>query len=123
MHDAHQTADIAGVAIGIPACGIDDHLCALEIVRGVECGHDHQRMVRDHMAIARKLGIAVAILDQLPCGQPVWIGAMPRSDIRNQSRDQTIARDHRQPHVDQVVDVGRQEGFGLHRGPELSGID
>ncbi len=121
-HDAEQAADVAGVAVGVPARGVDDRLRPREVVGRVEHGHDHQRVVRHDVAVARIPVVAVAVLDQLPGRRPVRVGPVPAANVADQPGDQAIGRDLREPDREQVVDVGRSERLGLHRGPEHGGM-
>ena len=80
-------------------------------------------MIGHDMTIAGKLVVAVLVFDLLPRVSPVWKFGTPKAHIGDQPRDERIARNDRQPDVEQMVDVGGEEGFCFHRGKELGGVD
>ena len=71
VRDAEQAADVAGVAVGVPAGGVDDHQRLLEIAVAVQQGVDDQRVVGHHVAVAAVLVVAVVGGDPLPRLAPV----------------------------------------------------
>src|SRR5262249_25947106 len=52
VFDAEEAADVAGVAVGVPAGGVDDHQRCAEVVLAVEEGVDDEGVVGDHVAVA-----------------------------------------------------------------------
>ena len=122
-HCAHETSDVAGVAVRIPAGSADDRLSQRKIVGGIENRHDHQGVIGYDVAIARIFVVAVMRLDLASCVAPVRISAPPLPNVGDQPRNRTRAIDLGEADVDQMLDVARQEGLGLHRGPELCGVD
>ena len=91
--DAHQAADIARVAIGIPAAGIDDHERALEVVIAVEHGENHQTVVGHHVAIAAINVIAIAFGQQFAALAPIRFFGMPLADVVYHGVDDRIIGD------------------------------
>src|SRR5688500_2423605 len=55
----HNTASVAGVTVGVPAAGVDDGLCALEVALAVEQTEENQAVIWDDMAVAPVFVVAV----------------------------------------------------------------
>ena len=102
---AHEAADVAGIAIRIPAGGANDRLRPREVVRGVEERHDHERVIGNDMAMARILVVPIARFDGFPRFAPIRITFSPVPNIGDQLRDGTVWRDLREADFDQAFDV------------------
>src|SRR5688572_27266545 len=86
-----NTANISGVAIGIPATSVDDGLRAVEIALAVEQAENNQAVIWNDVAVA---GIfVVAVMDGEFCtrGIPIMaVSGMPGSNICDQAIDDRI---------------------------------
>src|SRR5579883_392913 len=80
-------------------------------------------MVRDDMAIAGILIVAVARLDPLTGLAPIRILPTPSANVRDERGDGAVPRNLRQADLEQMIDVAGDEGLRLHRRPELGGVD
>ena len=69
--DPHQAADVAGVAVRVPARGRDDREGLAEVAVPVEERHRHQRVVRDDVDIPAVPLVAVALDDPMPRRAPI----------------------------------------------------
>ena len=74
-------------------------------------------MVGNDVAIAGIFVISVAGLDFPARVAPVRVSATPFAHVRNQPGDRTVGGDLHETDLDQMVDVARDESFGLHCRP------
>ena len=80
--DAQQTAQIAGVAVGVPAGRVDDLEPFLEVVVAMQQGMHDQAVVRHHVAVAAVLVVAVVGLDLGEGGAPVVaVAGVPAANV------------------------------------------
>ena len=122
--DAEQTAEVAGVAVRIPARGVDDLERLLEVVVAVQQGVNDQAVVGHHVAVATVLVIAVVGLDLAEGGPPVVaVGGVPAADVRDHPRQHAVGGDLGDAHVDQLVGIRLQEGRCFHRSQHLGAVD
>ena len=121
--DAHQAADIARVAIGIPAAGIDDHQRTLEVVIAIKHREDHQAVIGHHVAVAAINVVAITLCQQLAPFAPVRLLGMPFADVVDHGVDDRVLGDDRLTRVDELVDVGFDEGLRFHGRQALRAID
>jgi hypothetical protein len=73
--------------------------------------------------MTRVFVVAVARFDRLARVAPVGILASPLTNVGDKPRDRTRLRDLREPDVDEMVDVARDERLRLHRRPKLCGVN
>ena len=109
MHDPDQAADIAGIAIRVPPCGVHDRHRLVEIAARIDQGEQDQGVVGHDVAIARIFVVAVVVLDLLPRVAPVGQFGAPCPHVPDERGDQRVRRDHRQADLEQMIDVGRTE--------------
>ena len=121
--DAEQTAHIAGVTIGIPATGIDDHQRFLKVIIAVQQGMDNQRVVRHHMTVTTILVIAIVGGDLFPRFAPIRLFGVPVAHVTNQPIDDRIFGDEGDRGIEQLVEITLDKGLRLHRGHHLRAID
>ncbi len=121
--DPEQAADIGGVAVGIPAAGVDDHLAAVEVAIAVEQRVDDEGVVRHHVAGAAPFVVAIFRGDQFASLAPIRFGGVPGADVVDHRCDHRIGGDDAEPGVDQLVDVIFDKGLRLHRRDHLGAVD
>ena len=80
-------------------------------------------MIRYDMTVAGKFVVPVVILDLLPRVAPVREFRAPGPHVGDETGDQRIAGNDRQTHVDQMIDIGAEEGLGLHSRQQFGGVD
>src|SRR6516165_1969980 len=121
--DAHQTADIAGVTVGVPAGRVGDHESPAEVVLRVEQAEDDYGVIRYDMAVAGELIISVALRDPFPGDAPISVRPMPTTHITGQPCYQAIRRKIGEAGFDQMINPRFDECLCFHRGQKLGGIN
>ena len=79
-------------------------------------------MVRDHVASSAVLAVPVFLLDAPKGLQPVTVRRVPGSHIADQLGDYRVSRNVCEPDVEQLLDIGLNEGGGFHRGQYLGSV-
>jgi hypothetical protein len=88
-----NTSDVSGVAVRVPATGVDDGLGALKVALTIEQTEDDQAVIGNDVAVSAIFVVAV-LLGQF-CARRVPIPAlpgMPISNIGNQAVDDRASR-------------------------------
>ena len=112
--NAHEAADVARVAVGVPAGGVDDHQRFLEVVVAVEQPEEDQGVVGDHVAVAAVVVVAVAFRDLVAGLAPVGVLGVPLAQVADQAVNQRIGGDEAAGRVEQPVEIGLDKGLGFH---------
>ena len=121
--DAQQAADVAGVAVGVPTAGVDDHQTLLEIVVPVQQRVDDEGVVGHHVAIAAILVVPVLSGNQFPALAPVRFLLVPLAQFVDHPIDHAVAGNERDGRVNQLVQVVLDKGLGFHGRHHLGPID
>ena len=123
MLDAEQTAEVAGVAVGVPAGRVDDLERLLEVVVAVQQGMHDQAVVRHHVAVAAVLVVAVVGLDFGEGGAPVVaVAGVPATDVADHAMQHAVGGNLRDADVEQAVGVRFHEGRRFHRRQNLGAV-
>ena len=121
--DPQETADVARVAVGVPAAGVDDLERLGEVALAVEQRQDDQAVVGDHVAVAAVLVVAVALGEPFPVGAPVAVPGVPAAQVGDHSGDDGPGRNVAERAVEQPVRVPLDERHRLHRGQHPCAVD
>ena len=121
--DAEQATDVAGVAVGVPTAGVGDHQRMGEVAAAGQQGQDDDRVIRDHVAVATVLVVAVAALDAPEALAPVVaVRRVPLTEVADQARDHRVGGNETHRGVQQGVDVRLRERRRLHRRQHLGAV-
>ena len=122
--DAEQAAEIAGVAVGVPAGGVDDLQRLAEVVVAVQQAMHDQAVVRHHVAVAAVLVVAVVGLDLGEGGAPVRaVLGVPFANVGDHGGQHAVRWNLRDADVDELVGVGFHERGGFHGRQHLRPVD
>ena len=119
-----NTAHVASIAIGVPATGVDDGLCKVEVALAVEQAENHQAVIWNDMAVAAILVIAVLRGEFCTGSVPILtIRGMPGSNVRDQTIDDRITGNEGDGSVKQFIEIIFGEGLSNQSSDDLRAID
>jgi len=121
--DAQQAADVAGVAVRVPAGRVADHQGLLKVVVAVEQAEHDQAVVGHHVAYALVVLVAVVGLQPFPRPHPVIFPGPQFAQVGDHAVDRGVGGDQAGGRVQQPVEVCLHEGLGLHGGDHLRAVD
>ena len=98
--DAHQTAHVARIAVGVPAGRVDNGHGLLEAIPTVEQRQDNEGMVGHHVAVAAILVIAIVGDDAIKSIVPSVVLAAPVAQVADQAIDERIIGYDRGAHIE-----------------------
>src|SRR5689334_842486 len=110
MADAQNTADIARITVGIPAAGVDDFLCKVEITLAVEQAENYQAVIGYDVAVSAISVVAIPLSELCARRVPIpAIHGVPVSKISDQARNDRIRGNEPHCRIDEFIDVSFDE--------------
>ena len=119
---AVQAADVAGVAVRVPARARRDGQAALEVGAAHQQRHQHRQVVGHHRAVAGVAVVAVLALDPVAHLAPVPGRRTAVAHRRHQPAQHRVP-DESQPLLQQAPGVRLLEGQRLQHRQELRAVD
>src|SRR5215217_8927230 len=96
-----NTTNVARVTVGVPAAGVDDGLCTMEVALAVEQPEQDQTMIRDNVAVASIFIVPIMACQFCATRVPILaIHRMPSSNIGDQAIDNRIDRNKSDRRID-----------------------